>query len=446
VYEQKKYLRWALCAILGLFWGPPSACIRILGFIGKGDATIIHGDGGVDGGVEDGQGQTPDGAPPEDAPSTPLADNQITPDSLGTSSPLATSAQPLYSAQYPVWGYYPVLFGGARYWFFWNDGTNCQFTSSTKGTSWAPFTPFKSCSNLQLATTADGANVHYVTSPHYGGAVDVPISYRRGLLNSDGTVSWSAQEQMAKTSEPAYGWCYPSISVDFAGHPWVGYNPYNSSGALYAPWVTTSSKNNGQWLTASGFPLTLTPTWMFWFVQTVPLASGESLLLAAAPLKELVAALWQGSALGPKVLVSGVTGVHLFYSAQSVNNDVFIVHRAYTVTDPPPASGPLYLVVRTYSNGSFSAPQKIVEKVGKAALATDGSGTLYLVYDDAEGSLYTWQRTGGSWAPSPKLCLDKSAGGVSLWVSNQRTVMGRVGIVYQLGQAAPYTFHFTLCP
>jgi hypothetical protein len=51
--------------------------------------------------------------------------------------------------------------------------------------------------------------------------------------------------------------------------------------------------------------------------------------------------------------------------------------------------GPLYLVVRNSRDGSYSVPEKIVAKVGKAVLATNDKGTLYLVYDDGKGRLYT---------------------------------------------------------
>ena len=47
------------------------------------------------------------------------------------------------------------------------------------------------------------------------------LAYRRGLLNSNGSITWSAAEQAVLSS--AFGAGDPNITVNSSGYPMAGY-------------------------------------------------------------------------------------------------------------------------------------------------------------------------------------------------------------------------------
>jgi hypothetical protein len=88
-------------------------------------------------------------------------------------------------------GFYAV----GRYWAWYTDGTNELLTSSTDGLTWStPLIIRPGTGGAQFAGTFDGTYFHYVSSHSHGQTV-----YRRGQPNSDGTITWSAPEQVVVT-------------------------------------------------------------------------------------------------------------------------------------------------------------------------------------------------------------------------------------------------------
>lgn len=117
----------------------------------------------------------------------------IDPSTVGTST--SSGALPLPSEQRYV------LYANTRRWVFWCDGTNIVWSSSTNGTSWATKTTVRACTyDFSVATDGDSNGHHvYYLATIAGGAAHSYLMYRRGTLNSDGTITWTAVEQTILT-------------------------------------------------------------------------------------------------------------------------------------------------------------------------------------------------------------------------------------------------------
>jgi hypothetical protein len=146
------------------------------------------------------------------------------------------------------------------FWLFWNDGSNLVLqTSSDNGVTWSSKTTIISGDYQAYMFMAfyDGTYLHYARVMAASGTA---LYYRRGTPNTNGSITWSAAEQIVVSAEAGYCLLYENIIVDSSGYPWIGYtrvqDPWSSyDNTLY---VTKSSTSDGTWATASGFPYTLT--------------------------------------------------------------------------------------------------------------------------------------------------------------------------------------------
>jgi hypothetical protein len=124
------------------------------------------------------------------------------------------------------------------------------------------------CENGNYVHYARMADENPITNPY-----DY-LYYRRGALNSDGSITWSADEQLAlqirRGAEQGRYILDPHICVLANGRPMIGYCVENS-GYTYPPYVTMSSRNDGIWETHPAFPYAISSTLSrSWNVQPVP--------------------------------------------------------------------------------------------------------------------------------------------------------------------------------
>jgi phosphoribosyl-AMP cyclohydrolase len=133
-----------------------------------------------------------------------------------------------------------------RHWVFYQvSGSGIYWKTSTDGISWSAATQFISDGDAETFDTFfDGTYIHYVRDDWF--ATD-DIFYRRGLLNADGTITWSAAEQTALVGSASID----TIAVDSGGHVWIGYQESNLSK------VIRNDNVDGTWATTAGFPYTL---------------------------------------------------------------------------------------------------------------------------------------------------------------------------------------------
>lgn len=218
-----------------------------------------------------------------------------------------------------------TFYANTLYWLFYSDGTNIIYNTSSDCVTWSAANIIRACSNgYHFSIWFDGTYVHYVSLDTSGGSY---LKYRRGTTNSDGTITWSAAEQ--ETSSSPSSSPFPSITVDSAGYPWIGYRDMNSHAN-----VTKSSTNNGTWTTASSFPYTLSTTHSR--VCIVPLTSQKVLAIYASLGPTTVKATrWNGSAWGSEKATTSniISSTSHAYSAVSQGDDVHLVFLKDTTYD-----------------------------------------------------------------------------------------------------------------
>ncbi|GAH87480.1 unnamed protein product, partial [marine sediment metagenome] len=133
-----------------------------------------------------------------------------------------------------------------RMWMFYTDGTNMRFSSSQDGFRWkTPETVRAAADGEDFSVVEQNGYVHYAYSSYN---LSGDLYYRRGLLASDGSISWDAERNAVSTSKFI---AWPCIGIDSTDHPWIGYR-WNLGSAQSGPYkvqFVRSTKNDGTWTT-----------------------------------------------------------------------------------------------------------------------------------------------------------------------------------------------------
>jgi len=162
-------------------------------------------------------------------------------DIVGTTTDIFATRDPNMHKNYHASG---------RFWVWYSDGTNMGFKTSVDGDSWSGFTNVKAENRgVDFSVHYDGTYIHYVQTV---GTDPYNLVYRRGVCNADGTITWSAVEQLV-VADIGTGITHPSIGADNESYPWIGYRYHNGD---WYPRIIASSTNDGTWNTALGFPYT----------------------------------------------------------------------------------------------------------------------------------------------------------------------------------------------
>jgi hypothetical protein len=261
------------------------------------------------------------------------------------------------------------FYANGRFWVFYSDGTNMVYRTSTDGSTWTDAITIRSSiygSNISL--WFDGTYVHYAY------ASVSSIYYRRGTPNSNGTITWSADEQAVSTTYNQA--TYPMVSVDSNGYVWIGYTDYD--GTSRYPYVIKSGNNDGTWgSTPSGFPYRLSTTASdYWRVSVIPLTSGKMLAVYAYNGVTVKAKRWDGSAWGSEVATTSPIYWGEFHSEVAQGDDVHLVFLISPVFD-------ILYVKYTYSTNSFGTETTL------QASATAASAPVICI-DSSTNDLYVF--------------------------------------------------------
>jgi hypothetical protein len=228
----------------------------------------------------------------------------------------------------------------------------------------------------------DGTYVHYAYSDDT--TSNTPVYYRRGTPNSDGTITWSAAEQIAKAAESGVFFKTFSIAVDSSGYPYIAYV------ASQTPYVTKSSTNDGTWATATNFPYQLyNSASNYWAASIVPLTSLKVYVIyqnqpAGSGFGNAYGKLWNGTAWGSQEDASTSTPYYgPYFSAVANGDDVHFVFLKKTSYD-------IVYRKRTYGTGPGSWGTEATVRS-----ATTSTSAPVLSIDTATGNLYCF------WAGSP---------------------------------------------
>ncbi|GAI10746.1 unnamed protein product, partial [marine sediment metagenome] len=195
-----------------------------------------------------------------------------------------------------------------------------MWSTSVDGESWSPANIIRSGdAGHKVSVWFDGTYLHYVYMPL---AEASPIYYRRGVPNTDGSITWSVDEQVVKSGEAGVMFVAVHIAVDSYGYPWITYLSIND---VRRPFVTKSSTNDGTWVTQDGFPYQVFPTTRDCDLNVVPLTAGKVYVIVAYTNGIIRGKLWTGS-WGPEESATVSRIPHgTAFSTTAINDDVHVV-------------------------------------------------------------------------------------------------------------------------
>ena len=179
-------------------------------------------------------------------------------------------------------GSYPIhrpwlrgqFYAHGRHFIVYGDGTGFVYRhSADEGVTWsAPVTLRATIGSIfhdtegRLSIHFDGVYLHYLNGWNTS---NQPLRYRRGRIEPNGGITWSAAEQVVLAANPNYLHRWLQVTADSEGYPVVGYCLYGETEA----YVSKSSTNDGTWVTEAGYPLQLSPPGLEWRVEVVSLGS-----------------------------------------------------------------------------------------------------------------------------------------------------------------------------
>ncbi len=151
-----------------------------------------------------------------------------------------------------------LLWMAERLWVFYADGTNLVVRTTSDGVEFSAPVVVREQGVFghRCSFAFDGTFVHSACCLANLGD---DVFYRRGRPATDGTIAWDA-EQLAFDVAATENVLYPKVLVDAGGLPWVGFVLF-TGGQTQAPpnraMISRSSRSDGTWETASGFPAAL---------------------------------------------------------------------------------------------------------------------------------------------------------------------------------------------
>lgn len=158
------------------------------------------------------------------------------------------------------------------FWLFYFDGENIVWRTSVDGVNFGEKNIFVQDRDAESFSVVHNENYVHITWHTVS-----TLYYRRGLLNSDGTITWDSKQVVYSVAGMSMrsGLC---IALDSEGYPWIGFNRFD--GTVNYPHITKSSTKDGTWTTESGFPYQLKALDRDnWGVLPVALTNGKMYIL-----------------------------------------------------------------------------------------------------------------------------------------------------------------------
>lgn len=143
-----------------------------------------------------------------------------------------------------------IIYAANLYWIFYCDGTNMVYRTSNNLVDWNSKTTVRSAARGYYFTVEfDRTYLHYAFGT--GANVAEKMHYRRGTPQSDGSITWSAAEQVA-ADHPGTS---PCMDFDSSGHVYIVYQQGVTGLARdHKFYVTKNNNTDGTWSNVSGYP------------------------------------------------------------------------------------------------------------------------------------------------------------------------------------------------
>ena len=333
-----------------------------------------------------------------------------------------------------------MFYANGLFWIFYSNGTNGVWRTSSDGETWSSESIWRGGTPTGVAFSIhyDGAFIHYVWA-----AGTTPL-YRRGLLNSDGSITWSAVEQ--NTDGGIAGW-YPTITVDSSGQPWIGFSG-EVAGVKY-PYVSMSTATDGTWTTGAGFPYQLSAAITGDHTFSIPVAlSGGNVYAVYGTHSTTVRGQLYDVTTGwgaEEVASTSNTQISNCNAVADSNDNIHVIFEklsaavTYTVTVVSRESGVWGAETALSSTRTYIILSKIAVDTDTNALYAfwADSGSIYMQIRDANGSwsgVITVLSGEGTW---------KYSGGLmSIFDCSYQKYERSIMLTWMNGTASPYSLRF----
>jgi hypothetical protein len=282
--------------------------------------------------------------------------------------------------------------------------------------------------------------------------------YRRGTLNTNGTITWPLGEQtvyngnIACTDRYAEG----NIAVDTNGYAFIWAKHYHTFQAdSNTPWVFKNANKDGTWITDTGFPFQLNTGTTEWRGLIVPLTAGKMYAIYAVAGSTIRGRLWNGSgweaeetdvadypaAVDPGTQWGGV------FSATAKGDDVYFAYLRATTNQ-------VRFNKRTYGGSpAWAATDTLVQDSVTSASAPVitmkmDTGDIYVFWAGAPAvnHIYYRKRTSaGTWDSTPTDWINESTEGLTRndkITGYFKDYGSKIGLVYQTGTSSPWNIKF----
>jgi len=360
----------------------------------------------------------------------------MSPSTVGTS---------LWSNAIPYCVQRKSFYANGRFWAFYSDGTNLVFRSSTDGITWTDATSLGAClAGDDAAIWFDGTYVHYARYDEDG----YDLFYRRGTPVSDGTITWSADEQTVYAGSYTTTFHYhPVIAVDSSGYAWIGTRGYYMAHGYPAreyPNIFKNANNDGTWSTDTGFPYELNATFGGWTVSPVPLTSQKMYVIYCNSGNSPLGILYDGSWGSEETdLADYVLGDDKLFSGVAEGDHVHFVYLRGEQTYQ------IRYNKRTYGTGWAANDVLVQDSVAYAtscALSIDAINDLYCFWSrDTTSHVYYKKCVSGTWDTDPTDWINEATDGIAseYAISCYAQIYGsRIGLLYTTKTSSPYDVRF----
>lgn len=327
------------------------------------------------------------------------------------------------------------FYAQGRYWVFYGNYSNMRiyYKTSTDGNNWgsekrvADFPLYDADWTIYF----DGTYVHYTRNLAMKPTSHSGLAYRRGEPQLDGTISWSSEEQIIFDTTHEYG--DMSLIVDSNGYPWISYGYKNM-----IPQVIKSSKNDGTWVMADGFPHNF-PQFdsIATLVILAPLADGEvyALFYPWTTIAKFRGQYWNGSVWLDEGEITMSNPADIYVSPVDIIGYKGEINIVFMSSD-------LKIKYRKRDSGGHWETEITLDESHCASGETGGTSPVITV-DDSNGNLYVlWQNysTGDIWikryidgtwdSASRKVLHDSFENTTAHLMSYEKVGNNRVGITY----------------
>jgi hypothetical protein len=325
------------------------------------------------------------------------------------------------------------FYANGRFWVFYikiNEVNGIVYRTSTDGLNWSDYTYIGNAYGAgQFSLYFDGTYLHYVRL-----SSDYKTYYRRGTPNADGTITWSAVEQLVYSGTSSDMYMYPTISVDSSGHAWIAVQHY--LGTYYEMLVLKNANTDGTWSTATGFPYVLLTQSTRVPIQVVPLTS-DKMYMVYPPYGILYDGGWgsQETFISDSVLIDA-------FSAVNEGDNVHVVSAVQV--------GSSYYIKyykRTYGVGWSTGVTvaQVTDSTASPALSI-ATSTLYCFWaTSTEDLVYYSKCVNGVWDSTPTTWYDETSDGIYCpydVTSFYSAYSGYIGVLYETRTAEPYYIKF----